>query len=39
MAYSILDQFLGELPGTIWQKIAEIDGLKGQWVGEVAGEE
>lgn len=28
-----LDQLLENLPGSIWQKVAEIDGLKGQWIG------
>jgi Fic family protein len=29
----ILDQRLEELPTSIWQKIAQIDELKGQWIG------
>ena len=28
-----LNQLLENLPGAVWQKIAEIDGLKGQWMG------
>lgn len=30
---TIMDQRLKDLPGSIWQKIAQIDELKGQWIG------
>jgi Fic family protein len=33
MDHFILDQRLEELPTSIWQKIAQIDELKGQWIG------
>lgn len=33
MTLSTLNQLLDNLPSSIWQKIAEIDGLKGQWIG------
>jgi len=29
----ILDQRLKDLPSSAWQKIAQIDELKGQWIG------
>ncbi|MEA3440041.1 MAG: Fic family protein [Chloroflexota bacterium] len=35
MDHMILDQRLVDLPGSIWQKIAQIDELKGQWIGGV----
>ena len=31
----ILDQSLKDLPTSVWQKIARIDELKGQWIGGV----
>ncbi|OGV96646.1 hypothetical protein A2W24_01640 [Microgenomates group bacterium RBG_16_45_19] len=33
MNLSSLDHLLKNLPASIWQKIAQIDGLRGQWVG------
>ena len=33
MDHSILDQRLSDLPASVWQKIARIDELKGQWIG------
>ena len=35
MNQTILDQRLKNLPASIWQRIAQIDELKGQWVGGV----
>jgi len=35
MDHTILDQRLKDLPASIWQRIAQIDELKGQWVGGV----
>jgi Fic family protein len=35
MDYMILDQRLEDLPTSVWQKIAQIDELKGQWIGGV----
>ena len=35
MDHTILDQRLNEIPASIWQKIAQIDELKGQWIGGV----
>jgi Fic family protein len=35
MNQSLLDQRLKDLPASIWQRIAQIDELKGQWVGGV----
>jgi Fic family protein len=35
MDHMILDQRLKDLPTSIWQKIAQIDELKGQWIGGV----
>jgi len=32
MKYKI-NQLISDLPTSIWQKIAEIDGIKGQWIG------
>jgi len=33
MSTSSIDQLLSNLPASIWEKIAKIDELKGQWVG------
>lgn len=35
MDQPILDQRLNEIPASIWQKIAQVDELKGQWIGGV----
>ncbi len=35
MRHSILDQRLNNLPTSIWQKIAQIDELKGRWAGSI----
>lgn len=35
MDHNILDQRLESLPASLWQKIAKIDELKGQWIGSV----
>jgi Fic family protein len=35
MEHIILDQRLSNLPSSLWQNIAQIDELKGQWVGGV----
>lgn len=35
MNHAILDQGLNNLPTSVWQKIAQIDELKGQWIGGV----
>lgn len=35
MDHNILDQRLENLPASLWQKIAQIDELKGQWIGGV----
>ena len=35
MDHTILDQRLNDLPASVWQKIAHIDELKGQWIGGV----
>jgi len=35
MDHTILHQRLNEIPASIWQKIAQIDELKGQWIGGV----
>ncbi len=35
MDHTILDQRLKDFPASIWQRIAQIDELKGQWVGGV----
>jgi hypothetical protein len=35
MDHMILDQRLKDLPTTVWQEIARIDELKGQWIGGV----
>jgi len=35
MDHTILDQRLKVLPTSVWQKIAQIDELKGQWIGGV----
>ena len=35
MDHIILDQRLKDLPPSVWQKIAQIDELKGQWIGGV----
>jgi Fic family protein len=35
MDHNILDQRLNDLPTPVWQKIAQIDELKGQWIGGV----
>ena len=35
MDHIILDQRLKDLPTSVWQKIARIDELKGQWIGGV----
>ena len=35
MDHTILDQRLKEIPASTWQKIAQIDELKGQWIGGV----
>ncbi|MCJ7624435.1 MAG: Fic family protein, partial [Anaerolineaceae bacterium] len=35
MGYVILDQRLKDLPASVWQKITQIDELKGQWIGGV----
>ena len=35
MDHNKLDQHLGNLPASIWQRIAQIDELKGQWAGGV----
>ena len=35
MDHLILDQRLKDLPTPVWQKIAQIDELKGQWIGGV----
>lgn len=35
MHHMILDQRLKDLPTSVWQKIAQIDELKGQWIGGV----
>jgi Fic family protein len=31
----ILDQHINDLPSSVWQKITQIDELKGQWIGGV----
>jgi len=36
MTQVTMTQLLANLPDTIWQKIAQIDGLKGQWVGSTS---
>lgn len=33
MKHTILDQLLNEFPSRVWQKITQIDELKGQWIG------
>ena len=35
MDHTILDRRLKDLPASIWQRIAQIDELKGQWAGGV----
>lgn len=35
MPYQRLNNRIGQLPSTIWSKIAQIDELKGQWTGGV----
>ena len=35
MDQELLDQFLNDLPTSIWQKIAQIDERKGRWLGGV----
>lgn len=35
MEHMLLDQRLNDLPNSVWQKIAQIDQLKGQWIGGV----
>lgn len=35
MDHTILDQRLNDLPASLWQRIAQIDELKGQWIGGV----
>jgi Fic family protein len=35
MDHITLDQRLNDLPASVWQKIAKIDELKGQWIGGV----
>ena len=35
MEHSILDQRLNDLPASVWQKIVQIDELKGRWIGGV----
>jgi len=35
MDHITLDQRLNDLPASVWQKIAQIDELKGQWIGGV----
>jgi len=35
MDHTVLDQRLNDLPSSVWQKIAQIDELKGQWIGGV----
>ena len=35
MDHTILDRRLIDLPASVWQKIAQIDELKGQWIGGV----
>ncbi|MDO9545809.1 MAG: Fic family protein [Pelolinea sp.] len=35
MNHTILDERLNGLPSSVWQKIAQIDELKGQWIGGV----
>ena len=35
MDHMILDQYLEDLPTSVWRKIAQIDELKGQWIGGV----
>ncbi len=35
MEHVLLDQRLKDLPTSVWQKIAQIDELKGQWIGGV----
>ena len=35
MDHNILCQRLENLPASLWQKIAQIDELKGQWIGGV----
>lgn len=35
MDHTTLDQRLNDLPASVWQKIAQIDELKGQWIGGV----
>jgi len=35
MDHMILDQCLEDLPTSVWRKIAQIDELKGQWIGGV----
>jgi Fic family protein len=35
MDHTILDQRLNEIPASVWQKIAQIDELKGQWIGGI----
>jgi len=35
MDHKVLEQRLESLPAAIWQKVAQIDELKGQWIGGV----
>ena len=35
MGHMILDQRMKDLPTSAWQKNAQIDELKGQWIGGV----
>jgi len=35
MDHTAFDQRLNDLPASVWQKIAQIDELKGQWIGGV----